>query len=102
MTRNRKVDFYSHGLKSTLVESFFLLKSNIVVGEDFTRFSVVTNPMFKNQFASSFTGDVFCTRDELGKSGQGINNGENVVVIVELIKRDEIHKNGVIGNLWNW
>ena len=86
MTRDRKVDFDSHGLESTLVESFFLLKSNIVVGEDFTRFSVVKNPNFKNQLASSFNDDVFCTRDELGKSGQGINNGENVVVIVEIVK----------------
>ena len=86
MSRDRKVDFDSHGLESTLVESFFLLKSNIVIGEDFTRFSVVTNPMFKNRFATSFTGDVFCTRDELGKSVQETNNGKNVVAFVELIK----------------
>ena len=90
------VHFDSHGFESSLVKSFFLLKSDMIVGKDLARFSMVANPMLENQFTSSFTGDVLCTWNELGKSGERIYNCENIIEVVEIVQRDEINEKGVV------
>ena len=51
----------------------------------------MTNPFRKENFECSFSGNVFCTQNKEGKSGQRVHNGEDIVEIVVGSHVDEIN-----------
>ena len=93
------MNFNSHCFESILVKALFRDKPHIVVGKDFFGFVKVNNPILEDQLQGLLTGDVLGTRDKCCEPRQSIDDCENIVQTITVVKLHKIDVNDFVDQL---